>query len=112
MKSVNSKTISYSPDPELLFKRISYTKISQEEFKESFQHELAAHPLSLFDEYGMRTTKKSSLYEAFSPLCHIELGDTVYVADGEFLLHRIVWHQHENFTAIIDRYAEYVKKAL
>ena len=58
----------------------------------------------------MRKTKKSSLYESFSPLCDIELGDTVYVVDGGFLIHRVVWHQHECFTAIIDRYAEYVKK--
>ena len=90
----------------MLFRRISYTKKSQEEFKENFQHELAPHPLSLSDEYGMRKTKKSSLYEAFSPLCDIELGDTLYVVDGGFLRHRVVWHQHENFTTIIDRYAE------
>ena len=45
----------------------------------------------------------------FSPLCDTVIGDTVYVVDGGFLIHRVVWHQHEIFSAFLDRYAEYVK---
>lgn len=57
----------------------------------------------------MHKTKKSSLYETFSPLCNIVIGDTVYVADEGFLIHR-VWHQGEIFSTILDGYAEHVKK--
>lgn len=107
---VKTKDFACSADPEMLFRRISYVKKSQEQLKQNFQHELAPHPLSLFDESGMRKTKKSSLYEAFLPLCDIEIGDTVYVVDGGFLMHRVVWHQQELFSTILDRYAEYVRK--
>lgn len=107
---VKTREFACSADPEMLFRRISYVKKSQEQFKQNFHHELAPHPLSLFDEYGMRKTKKSSLYEAFSPLCDTVTGDTVYVVDGGFLIHRVVWHQREIFSTILDRYVEYVKK--
>lgn len=107
---VTTRDFACSADPEMLFRRISYVKKSQEQFKQNFHHELAPHPMSLFDEYGMRKTKKSSLYEAFSPLCDTVTGDTVYVVDGGFLLHRVVWHQREIFSTILDRYVEYVRK--
>ena len=80
MMGVTARDFSCSADPEMLFRRISYAQKSQEQFKQNFQHgPVAHHPSSLFDESGMRKTKKSSLYEAFSPLCDIVIGYTVYV---------------------------------
>ena len=112
MSGVKIRDVVCPVDPEMLFKRISFTKKSQELFKVNFEYELAPYPLSLFDEVGMRKTKKSDLYNAFLPLCDSETvgGDTVYVVDGGFLIHRVVWQQREIFAAILDRYTEYVKK--
>lgn len=53
---------------------------------------------------------KSSLYEAFSLLCDIVVGDSVYVVDGGFLIHRVIRHQHEIFSTILDSCAASVKK--
>lgn len=68
MTGVTTKGFAFSADPELLFRRIYFVKKSQEQFRQNFHHELTPHPLSLFDESGMRKTNKSSLYEAFSLL--------------------------------------------
>jgi len=38
-------------------------KKSDEEFEEYFEFELAPYPLSLFDEKGMRKSKKSSFHD-------------------------------------------------
>ena len=53
MTGLIHKEFSYLPDPEMLFRRISYAKKSQEQFKENFQHKLPSHSLPLFDEFGM-----------------------------------------------------------
>ena len=67
--------------------------------------------MPLYDELGMRITKKFTLYEVFSPLCDSGIaGDTIYVVDGGFLIHRVVWQQQEIFSAILDRYVENIKK--
>jgi len=45
-------------DPLLLFQRISFIKKSDEELKEYLKYELAPYPLSIFNELGMRKSKK------------------------------------------------------
>lgn len=111
MAGVRIRDVACPVDPEMLFRRISLTKKSQEQFKQYSQYELAPHSMSLFDESGMRKTKKSILYELFSPLSDSGIHrSTVYVIDEGFLMHRAVWHQGKIFSATLNRYAEYVKK--
>ena len=81
-------------EPEMLFRRISFTKKSHELFKHNFDYELAPYPVFIFDESGMRKTKKSMMYELFSPLSDTRIDEeTLYVIDGGFLLHRVVWQK-------------------
>jgi hypothetical protein len=51
--------------PDTIFRRISFLKKSKEEMKSYF--ELAPYPLSILEETGMGKTKKSVLYDFFSP---------------------------------------------
>lgn len=111
MSGVKIRDVACPVDSEMLFKRISFTKRSQEQFKDNFEYELAPYPLSLYDAVGMRKTMKSFLYDAFVPICDSEtIENTVYVVDGGFLIHRVVWQQREILATILDRYAEYVMK--
>lgn len=83
--------VACSVDPEILYTKISFTKKSQEQFKLHFEYELSSYPVSRCDELGMRKTKKCILYEVFALLCDSGIvGDTVYVVDGGFLIHRVV----------------------
>lgn len=95
-------------DPTTLFQRISLAKKSDQHLQQYLQYELAPFPLSLFNESGMRKTKKSSLYEAFSPVT--DVINFVHVIDGGYLLHRIAWRQQETFAQILDKYVDYIKK--
>lgn len=98
-------------DPMLLFQRISFTKDSQQQFKDFFAFELAPYPLSLFDESGMRKSKKSVLYELFTPTDdNITSGDVRYVIDGGHLLHKVVWHKGDAYGAICKTYVDYIQK--
>lgn len=95
----------------MLFQRISFLKKPEEQLESYFQYELAPYPLSLFDEKGMRETQKSALYDAFVPIeSQLDSENTLYVIDGGFLLHKIFWHQRESYSAILDKYVEYVKR--
>lgn len=96
--------------PDIIFQRISYMKKSDEEFKEYFEFELAPYPLSLFDEKGMRKTKKSVFYDLFNPVTDYNFENAVYVIDGGFLLHRVVWQIRETFSSILNKYVNYVKQ--
>jgi hypothetical protein len=52
--------------------------------------ELAPYPLSIFEETGMRKTKKSVFHYLFSPTTEkVNLQDAVYVVDGVYLLLRV-----------------------
>ena len=111
MTGVRIRDVQCPVDSKMLSKRISFTNKLQELFKLNFEYEQVSYPKSLFDELGMRKTKKSILYEVFSPLCDSGIvGDTVYAVDGGFLIHQVVWQQREIFSAILDRYVEYVQK--
>lgn len=98
-------------DPNILFQRISLAKKSDQHLQQYLQYELALFLLSLFNVSGMRKTKKSDLYEAFSSVTDvINFGNFVHVIDGGYLLHRIAWRQQETFAQILDKYVDYVKK--
>ena len=94
MRGVKIRNVACPVEPEMLFRRISFTKNSHELFKLNFEYELAPYPLSLFDEIGMRQTKKSMKYKRFAPLSYTGIvGDTVFVIDGGILMHRVVWQK-------------------
>lgn len=98
-------------DPALIYQRILFAKKSQEQLKEFFEYELAPFPLSLFDEAGLRKSKKSAIYSLFTPIDDtITSGDVSYVIDGGFLLHKVVWHKGETFSSICDQYIGYIEK--
>ena len=97
--------------PTTLFQRMVVAKQSEEELEDFLTYELAPYPLALFDEGGMRKGTKSALYKAFKPLPDTTLLDssTVYVIDGGFLLHRVVWSSGHTFEQICDSYIHYVR---
>lgn len=108
---VHNKTVPI--DPLLLFQRICVIKRTNDELRNYLAYELAPFPVSLFDERGMWKTKKSVLYDSFKSLTpeqerEIDFTDGIYVIDGGFLLHRVVWHQNETFEAICTSYVNYV----
>ena len=85
------KNVLCAVEPEILFRKISFTKNLYELFKLNFVHELALYPVSLFDESRLRKTKKSMMYEVFASLSDTRIvEDTVYVIEGGFLFHRVV----------------------
>lgn len=100
-------------EPETIFRRICFTKKNQEELKSFFTYELAPYPLSLFDENGMRKNKKSILYELCTPVDENSFAETdsrLYVIDGGFLLHKVIWQKGLSISRICDIYIAYVKK--
>ena len=52
-------------NPLLIFQRVAIAKKNDEHLVALLEFELAPYPLSLFDEGGMRKTKKSALYGLF-----------------------------------------------
>lgn len=101
-----------SINPVLLFQRICIAKKSDEELKSYFKYELGPHPLSLFNEDGMRKGTKSSLYKAFSPVNEPLQPDNniLYVLDGGSLLHRMVWHRNDSYEQICMNYIQYIRR--
>lgn len=78
-------------DPLTIFQRICISKQSEEDLKGYLQYELAPYPLSLFDDSGMRKTKKSTLYDVLEPsIIDVKLPDFDITVDGGFLLHKVV----------------------
>ena len=77
--------------------------------KEYLKSELAPFPLALFDEGGMRKTQKSVFYTNFESIKGMpSLKNLVYVIDGEFLLHRVIWHQNDTLDDILHKYVNYI----
>lgn len=91
-------------DPLLLFQRISVTKKFEDQLEQFLQYELAPYPLALFDDVGMRKTTKSTFYDCFNPIV-IEPNTTtdIFIIDGGFLLHRVVWNKDATFDNICDK---------
>jgi hypothetical protein len=85
-------------NPTTLFQRITITKQSDQEQEKYLTYELSPYPMSLFEEFGMRKTSKSSLYKALTSLqLDIPFESCVYVIDGGYLLHRVVWQTDQTF---------------
>jgi len=99
--SVKVHDIKVAIDPLLLLQRISVTKQFEDHLQQVLQYELAPYPLALFDDIGMRKTKKSSLFDCFIPV-YVELNpaNDTYIVDGGFLLHRVIWNRDDTFDLI------------
>ena len=70
-------------------------------------------PLALFNEGGMRKSKKSALYDALPVVSNtttINLKMSTNVVDGGFLLHRVKWNVGSKFYSICDQYVTYIIK--
>lgn len=98
-------------DPHLLFKRIAIAKQTSEDLIMYLEYELAPFPLALFNEVGMRKTKKSALYDLFTTSeKDINLETTCTVVDGGFLLHRVIWSRNSTFALVCMGYVTYILK--
>ncbi|GBM02350.1 hypothetical protein AVEN_31259-1 [Araneus ventricosus] len=96
--------VTVTVDPLLLFQRFSIIKRSDDDLRECLNFELALYPVTLFDDTGMRKTKKSSLFDSFNPIdIHPDFETANYVIDGGFLLHRVLWHQNDSFLKICNK---------
>jgi len=67
--------------------------------------------MSLFDESGMRRTAKAVFYENFEilnpPTPSLD-DQQVYVIDGGYLLHRVIWQNNKTLKEIIQIYVQYL----
>ncbi|KAK4885458.1 hypothetical protein RN001_001729 [Aquatica leii] len=98
-------------DPVLLFQRMSVTKTFQHEIEKFFAYELAPYPLSLFDAAGMRKTMKSAIYDCFQSINgEVDCTNAVYIIDGGYLLHHVVWDREETFNVIFEKYVRYLHR--
>ncbi|GBM74189.1 hypothetical protein AVEN_104812-1 [Araneus ventricosus] len=53
---------------------------------------------------------KSSLYKAFKPCSQdFNTESSVYIIDGGYLLHIIIWNRGSTFSSVCDNYATYVR---
>jgi hypothetical protein len=58
----------------------------------------------------MRKCVKSSLYKAFKQCSDdINFGNAMYVIDGGYLLHRVVWNRCKSFSSICNNYVAFVR---
>lgn len=104
---IHDETIPINPTT--IFHRITIAKQSDEELEEFLKYELCPYPLPLFDDCGMRKGTKSALYKAFTPTEQANLQGCVYVIDGGYLLHRVVWSRGQSFSSICESYVSFVK---
>ena len=96
-------------NPTIIFQRITIAKQSDEQLEEFLKYELCPYPLPLFDESGMRKGTKSTLYKAFIPNNEVNLQGCMYVIDGGYLLHKVVWIRGQTFSKICQAYVRFVK---
>ncbi|GBM99762.1 hypothetical protein AVEN_268029-1 [Araneus ventricosus] len=101
---------SVSLNPTTLFQIIYITKQSDEELEDVLTYELCPFPLPLFDEAVMRKGTKFALYKAFQPCTRdFNAESGMYIIDGGYLLHRVIWKRGSTFSSIYDNYATYVR---
>jgi hypothetical protein len=96
-----------------LFNRIIGVIKSNEHLSEYLQYELSPRPLSLFDDFGLRKTRKSTFFDVLEPLGEVEANSCdggMYVIDGGFLLHRVVWPQNCTFADVLTAYETYITR--
>lgn len=93
-----------------LFNRIICLHSTPEELKECFKYELAPKPTALFNESSMRKGKKSSLLTAFKEeeQTIIPKQDCIFIVDGGYLLHCVVWPQSSTYGDVVDAYKRFV----
>ena len=79
--------------------------------KEYIKYELAPVPLALFDEGGMRKTKKSDFYAYFNSIDKIpDTQELVHIVDSGYFLHKVVWQAYEIIEVILNKYINYAKR--
>lgn len=88
---------------------------SDDHLKNIFEYELAPLPPSLFDTDFLRKSSKSAFYKTINKLVSdSELvtlsSNVVYVIDGGFLLHKIVWPKLCSIKDILNIYKNYITK--
>ena len=99
--SILAKQTKVELDPELLFQRL-ITVCSDGDWNDALKHELAHHPMSLFDDEGfMRDPKKAELakyivseYTFHDVVPNIESKKWKIVVDGGMLLHFLLYSIH------------------
>ncbi|GBM51750.1 hypothetical protein AVEN_175316-1 [Araneus ventricosus] len=95
----------------MFFHRIALLKKSDTQMQNYFFYELTHYPLSLFNKCGMRKSSKSIFYDLFTRITDkINFQCADYVVDGVFLLHRVIWKNGENFSALLGIYVACMKK--
>ena len=95
-------------NPLAFFQRISLINKSETQLKNYLSFELAPIPLSIFDEDGMKKSDKSKLYPLFKPYdIPPSIVNYIYVIDGGFLLHKVVWKSKESFKNIMMKYVNF-----
>lgn len=102
------KTINTS----LLFQRIAVVMMNDPKIMETaLLYELAPFPMALFDDKGiMRESKKSELYDALKSTAFrlSDLTGCLFVVDGGFLLHKVLWKDKKTFGDIIADYKAFI----
>lgn len=98
-------------DKKRKIERIAFAiaKKDDAELLQYLEYELAPFSLALFNEAGMRKTKKSALYDIFKESRkNVNHVDCTHVIDGGYLLHRVVWHQNQTYDSICTAYVDYI----
>ena len=110
-KIKNIANVEVCISPLLIFQRITLNITDQNDMKEYIKYELAPVPLALFNEGGMRKTKKSEFYDHFDSIDNIPAtNDLIHIVDGGYFLHKVVWQSNENIETILNHYVSYAKR--
>lgn len=111
---VRSEEVPINPDQ--LFNRVICMSQGTNNLKHYFNYELSPYPLSLFENNKMlRKGTKSSIMKIFekwtvSNEAFENLPQKIYVVDGGYLLHSVVWPDKGTYSSIIEKYVETVIK--
>ena len=117
--NILTKETKITLDPDLLFQRL-ITVCTEDEQSDALKHELAHHPMSLFDDEGfMRDGKKSDLgkyivetYKCHDVIPNISNESWKKVVDGGMLLHRLPWQIGSTFSSILYSYVKHVENTI
>ncbi|KAK4885772.1 hypothetical protein RN001_002043 [Aquatica leii] len=59
----------------------------------------------------MRKTMKSAIYDCFQSINgEVDCTNAVYIIDGGYLLHHVVWDREETFNVIFEKYVRYLHR--
>lgn len=101
---------SVTVNPLLLFQRMTLSINNPGDTNNYLKFELAPYPLSNFNEYGMRKNKKDDLYEEFTRIKALRSTNNIlHLADGGFLIHKVVWQKDDTIEKILNKYLQYVR---